>query len=120
MICSPTVISTAPAPLREGLQHLRARIHAVAEAQGIELVESLKWGQPSFSAKGASPVRIGLPKAGGFAIYAHCATSLIGDYAALVPDARIEGNRAVLFNSIEQAKAQPLEQLIAAALRYHV
>lgn len=114
------VISTAPTPARHGLDHLRARIHAVAAEQGVELTESLKWGQPSFVVDGASPLRIGVPKSGGFAIYAHCTTTLIKDYAAIVPDARIEGNRAVLFQSTDEARAQPLEHLIEAALRYHV
>lgn len=113
------VIEVAPTIAQDGLRHLRSRIHAVAETEGVELAETLKWGQPSFAAKGASPLRIGLPKGGGFAIYAHCATTLIADYAALVPEARIEGSRAVVFASTDEARAQPLEHLIAAALRYH-
>lgn len=111
-------MSAATPDQRAGLDHLRARILACAAVQGITVEESLKWGQPSFKAPQGSPLRIGLPKAGGFALYAHCATTLISDYAALHPG-RFEGNRAVLFDSVEEARAQPLEALISAALTYH-
>lgn len=111
-------MSAATEEQRAGLDHLRARILACAEGQGITVVETLKWGQPSFKAPKGSPLRIGLPKAGGFALYAHCATSLIADYAALHPG-RFDGNRAVLFDTVAEARAQPLEALITAALTYH-
>lgn len=103
---------------RAGLNHLRARILACAETHCIEVTESVKWGQPSFKATNGSPIRIGLPKQGGFALYAHCATTLIADYAAFAPGC-IEGNRAVIFETVEDAQAQPLEALITAALTYH-
>lgn len=110
---------SAPTPQqRAGLDHLRARILACAASQGVTVTESVKWGQPSFKAPNGSPLRIGLPKQGGFALYAHCATSLISDYAAVTPG-RIEGNRAVLFDTVKDAEAQPLEALIGAALTYH-
>ncbi|PTX57334.1 uncharacterized protein DUF1801 [Litoreibacter ponti] len=103
---------------RAGLDHLRARILACAASKGIAVEESVKWGQPSFKAPHGSPLRIGCPKQGSFALYAHCATSLIADYAALHPG-RFEGNCAVLFDTVAEAEAQPLEALIMAALTYH-
>lgn len=106
-------------PARAGLDALRARILSVARAEGVEIVEEVKWGQPSFRAPHGSPLRIGTPKAGGFAIYAHCATRLIADYGRLSPMARIEGNRAVHFRDLAELEAQPIDALIRAALHYH-
>ncbi len=113
------VFESAPEPERTGLLRLRDRIFELAEHDGLAVEETLKWGQPSYRAPEGSPLRLGRPKTGGFAIYAHCATTLIADYAALVPGARIEGNRAVHFKDVEELEEQPIDLLIRAAFAYH-
>lgn len=103
---------------RDGLLRLRALIFEVAGE--LDVTETLKWGQPAYLTPKGSTLRLGAPKAGGFALYAHCQSSVISSYAAAFAGAdRIEGNRAVLFEDVSEIDAARLGQLIAHALRYH-
>ena len=107
-----------PKAERAGLLELRARIFAVALAEGIALEEALRWGQPAYLAPKGSTIRLGLPKTGGFALYTHCQSSLMSDFKAICPDLRFEGNRAVHFKT-DEAPPKALDLLIRAALTYH-
>ncbi|MCO6383401.1 DUF1801 domain-containing protein [Oceanicola sp. 502str15] len=115
-----------PAPLRKALLSLRALIYEVAEATpGVgALEESLKWGQPSYATAetgAGSPVRLGCPKAGGFAIYVPCSTRIIPDFQALFPEGfRFDGTRGVLFDQGETVDEEALRLLIAGAQTYHL
>ncbi len=107
-----------PVEVRAGLMGLRARIMAVASAEGIELEEALRWGQPAYLAPKGSTIRLGVPKTGGFAIYTHCQSTLMSDFRALCPELRFEGNRAVHF-AVGEAPPDAIDMLIRAALTYH-
>jgi len=109
----------APPAVQEGLDRLRQRILTLARQDGLAVEETLKWGQPSYRVDGGSPIRIGPHARGGFAIYAHCATSLISDFATIAPDARIDGNRALRFLGPGEIDSQPIDHLIRAAFHYH-
>lgn len=111
---------TFPSDVRTMALHLRALILEVA-AEGCTVpTETLKWGQPSYHVPSGSPLRIGQPKTGGCALYAHCATHIISTYAATFPDLdRIEGNRAVHFHSMADIVPDRLRLLIRHALTYH-
>ncbi|MEM8787134.1 MAG: DUF1801 domain-containing protein [Pseudomonadota bacterium] len=114
-----------PDAARPGLMRLRAMIFDTAAGmpQVGPLTETLKWGQPSYApAKRGigSPLRLGAPKTGGAAIYAHCNTTIIGDFRAFEPGAfTFEGNRGVHLDPAVPPPA-PLRLLIAAALTYHL
>ena len=86
--------------------------------------ETLKWGQPSYltpETKSGSTLRLGLAKGGGTAIFAHCGTSIIRDYAEAFPDMdQIEGNRAVIFHRKEDVDQDRLRHLIKHGLTYHL
>ena len=110
----------APQSVQPGLGHLRSRILSCAKEKRIDVTEALRWGQPAYLSPKGWTLRIGAPKLGGFAIYAHCGTSLIADFKEMVPEARIEPKRAVLFETIAEAEPLPLELLISAALDYHL
>ena len=112
------VFAAMPKAERAGLWHLRARIFAVAMADGIALEEALRWGQPAYLAAKGSTIRLGLPKTGGFAIYTHCQSSLMSDFKAMCPDLDFEGNRAVHFKAGE-TPPKSIDMLIRAALTYH-
>jgi hypothetical protein len=104
---------------RAGLMRLRALILREAEAIG-PVEETLRWGQPAYIVKGGSPIRLGVPKTGGFALYVICSTSLIDDFRPVAPkDMRVEGKRAVLFASLDEIDEGALALLIRRALRYH-
>ncbi|MFV2053898.1 DUF1801 domain-containing protein [Aliiroseovarius sp. YM-037] len=128
-IANPAIATTfarAPEPARAGMLALRGLILNVAadlpEAGRVE--ETLRWGQPSYitpDTKAGSTIRLGLPKAGGFALYVHCQTTLLSDFRALFgDDFRYEGNRAVLFDTPDDIKPDLLSHLIRNALTYHL
>lgn len=87
------------------------------------VVECLKWGQPAFTTpttRSGSTLRIGVPKSGGFALYAHCQTTIISEFVAAFPGQdRVEGNRAILFSEVSQIEPARHALLIVHALRYH-
>ena len=113
-----------PKPERQRLLELRALIFETAEStDGVgALQETLKWGQPAYltpETKSGSTIRLGVPKDGGFALFAHCQTSIIGDFQALFPvEFTYDGNRAVRFATGEVPPADALKLLIKSALTY--
>ena len=92
--------------------------------QAGPIEETLRWGQPAYltpQTKSGSTLRIGLMKTGEVAIFAHCATTIISTYAATFPDMdRIEGNRAVVFPSVDDIVPERLRLLIRHGLTYHL
>lgn len=108
-----------PEDVRAPLQHLRARIFAVAQAAGISLEEALRWGQPAYLAPKGSTIRLGVPKTGGYALFTHCQSSLMADFRAVCPELQYDGNRAVHFSANETPPAA-IDLLIKAALTYHM
>ncbi len=115
-----------PREARLGLMQLRALIFEVAG--GLPAVgplhEALRWGQPAYltAATGAgTTLRLGVPKAGGFALYAHCRTTVIATFAdRFADDFSYEGNRAVLFQASAEIQPEKLSLLIVHALTYHL
>ncbi len=110
-----------PASLRNGAMVLRALIYETAK--GIEEIdaptECLRWGQPSYITPIGSTLRIGIPKSGGFALYAHCQTTIISQFSQVFgADYNIEGNRAVTFQSIDDIQPKKLRLMIEHALTY--
>jgi hypothetical protein len=120
------VFASYPAPQRDGALQLRALIFEMAkeDARVGALSESLKWGQPSYvptTPNIGTPIRIGLPKSGGFALFAHCQTTVISEFAALfAQDFNFDGTRAVLFAPEADIHADKLALLIRRALTYHL
>ena len=89
-----------------------------------EIEETLRWGQPSYitpKTKSGSTLRIGATKGGEAAIFAHCGSQIISNYAATFPGMdRIEGNRAVIFGSADDIAPERLRLLIRHGLTYHL
>ena len=114
-----------PEPARSGLLALRGLIFTVAATTpGVgPLHETLKWGQPAYltpATRSGSTLRLGATK-GGYALYAHCQTTIIADFRAIFPDDfRYEGNRAVHFAAEQAAPLDKLALLVARALTYHL
>ncbi len=120
------VFAAFPGDVADDLLRLRALIFDVAaETDGVGSVhETLKWGQPAYltpETKSGSTIRLGAPKDGGVALYAHCQTTIIPDFRGSFPDAfTYEGNRAVRFSAGEAPADGPLRLLIKSALTYHL
>ncbi len=112
-----------PAAERTNLLRIRSLIFEIASRMdGIgPLQETLKWGQPAYltSGKSGSTIRLGRPKEGGYAIFAHCRTSIISDLRNQLGDTfRYDGNRAILFDSAAQPPLDALRHLVVHALTY--
>lgn len=108
------------------LLKLRELIFDVAaQTKGVGVLqETLKWGQPAYltpETKSGSTIRLGAPKGGGVALYAHCQTTIISDFRGHFPDEfTYEGNRAVRFAEGDDLKPEALALLIKSALTYHL
>lgn len=113
-----------PDAARGGLLRLRALIFEVAQdTPGVgRIEETLKWGQPAYltpETRAGSTLRLGVPKTGGFALFAHCQTTIVADFRRVFPDDfAYDGNRAVRFDVDPEPGA--IVPLIRHALTYHL
>ncbi len=111
---------------RNALMSIRELIFTTAKkTKGVgRLFETLKWNQPAYltpDTMAGSTIRLGVPKTGGFAIYAYCQTTIISDFKSIFPDQfDYDGNRAIHFRSKKALPMVPLEMLIRSALTYHL
>ena len=118
--------AACPKEALQGLMQLRALIfHLAQDTPGVGVVEeALRWGQPAYltaETDAGTTLRLGLPKAGGFALYAHCRTTVIQTFAdRFGDDYCYEGNRAVLFQTCADIQPQKISLLIVHALTYHL
>ena len=113
----------APADVRTRVERLRGLLHEVAvEVDAGQLVEEMKWGQPSFrSARGreSTPVRLDWTGDGDVLVLVHCQTSVIADFAATAGDRyRFDGTRAVVFGADDEVIDEDLVALFTHALTY--
>lgn len=113
--------SFAPA-IRDKLLALREIAFATAETHKVgPLIESLKWGQPSFSTstKSGSTFRLDETKNGKYALYFLCQTSLIETFRELYPDRfAFEGNRAIIFSLEKPYRQEDVAHCMALAMTY--
>ncbi|QIE45449.1 DUF1801 domain-containing protein [Pseudohalocynthiibacter aestuariivivens] len=117
------VIDAYAPEVRAGVSHLRALIYDVAAnlPQNVTINETLKWGQPAYRPRtGGTTLRLGPHRDACFALFGHCQSTVITAYAQAFPGwDRLDGNRAVLFDTLEQIEPERLSHLIAHALTYH-
>ncbi|MDA7964552.1 DUF1801 domain-containing protein [Ruegeria sp.] len=121
----PTVAAAfkaLPPGTRAGALALRALIYDTAATlpRAQPMQEALRWGQPAYLAPKGSTIRLGGHRSAPFALFVHCQSRLMGDFTSAFPgEDRIDGNRAVLFDSPDQIDATRHGWLIARALTYH-
>ena len=116
---------TAPPAAQKGMMDLRALIFTVAAdlPEIGEISETLRWGQPAYitSKRAGASLRLGVPKTGGFALYTHCQTSLIANFATAFPNMdKVEGTRAIHFTDATQIDPIRHGMLIRSILTYHL
>ena len=91
-----------------------------------EVVESLKWGQPSYATinpESGTPLRLGAPKSapGCYALYVPCQTNLIESIRLIYPDEfRFEGNRALIIDPRTPCSPDAISHCLEMALMYHM
>ena len=119
------VFERYPPELRAPLLRLRTLILEVAAGTpGTgKLVETLKWGQPSYlteKPKSGTTVRIDADaqNGGDFALYVPCSTSLIAEWKERYPDLSYGGTRSVHFRLGEKLPEDELAHCIAMAMTY--
>jgi hypothetical protein len=115
------VFDAFPKPAQDGALVLRGLIfETAADLPDVSLLtECLRWGQPSYITPIGSALRIGIPKHGAFALFAHCQSTIISQIEQTFGnDFCIEGNRAVLFDTTEDIQPNKLRLLIEHALTY--
>ncbi len=118
------VFADYPDTIREKMVHLRQLVlDTASETDGIvSLEETLKWGEPSYLAKGGSTVRIDWKSRTPYqyAIYFNCNSSLIATFKELYGDVlTFEDNRAILFDLTDQLPVEVLKHCVSLALTYH-
>lgn len=115
-------LDSFPSDIKEKVLLLKELIYKVAKEENIkDLVETLKWGEVSYLAKGGSTIRIGSSKkTNEYGIYFNCKTKLIKTFRVLFPDIfNYEGNRAIIFTLNDDIHKKELEYCILLALTYH-
>lgn len=120
------VYESYPDLIRQKLLLLRQLIldTAVATPGVGEIVETLKWGQPSYLTvrpKSGTTIRIAAynVEQQKIGLFVPCQTSLIGSYRLMYPALTYEGNRAIILNAHDDLPIKPLRHCIELALTYH-
>ena len=113
-----------PPEVRGKLLHLRKLIIETArDTEGIhQIEETLKWGEPSYSVKKGSPIRIDWKSKAPnqYAMYFNCSTSLVETFKVVFGSRfRYEKNRAILFDLKDEIPEDALRECIELALKYH-
>lgn len=110
------------ADTRTGALALRDLIFATAQSLQpvVAVTEALRWGQPAYLSPQGTTIRLAGHKSARFALFVHCQTRLMSDFTSAFPDAdRLDGNRAILFDTLAQIDPNRHGWLIARALTYH-
>ncbi|WP_420337647.1 DUF1801 domain-containing protein [Roseibium sp.] len=121
-----SVIEREPPDIRAGLLELRRLIlETASETDGAgKVVETLKWGQPSYlteKPKSGTTIRIASDgsELGDIALYVSCNTSLVSEWRGLFPDLIFGGDRSLHLSLANPLPLPELRQMIRMALTYH-
>ncbi len=98
-------------------------MQAARESVGVEnVVETLKWGMPSYLAKPGSTIRMAWSKSRPehFYLYFHCQSILVETFRELFGDALVfEKNRAIVFRLDEAVPEELITKCFTLAMQYH-
>jgi hypothetical protein len=112
-----------PARARERLLAIRAVIYAVAREDELgEVTESLKWGEPSYTSKMGSPIRMDwkLKNPTQVSVYFNCNTRLVETYREVYQETfQFVGNREIVIPLSRPMPAKAFRACVSMALRYH-
>lgn len=122
-----SVMAGYPPKLRPAMKKLQMLVREVAKSNADvgDLIETLKWGQPSFLPKRprtGTTVRMGAvsEEPARVALYFHCQTTLVETFRELYPGTlSFEGNRAIVLDATKPLPEAELRHCIEMALTYH-
>ncbi|WP_025555175.1 DUF1801 domain-containing protein [Vibrio parahaemolyticus] len=112
-----------PDNARVRLEELRNLVFQVAsELELGEVDETLKWGEPSYSVKTGSPLRIDwkLKSPNSCYLFFNCQTKLIDTFRELYSDELVfQGNRAIVLSLSKPLPETVIKSCLELALTYH-
>ncbi|TOK86972.1 hypothetical protein CGI08_23180 [Vibrio parahaemolyticus] len=112
-----------PDNARVRLEELRNLVFQVAsELELGEVDETLKWGEPSYSVKTGSPLRMDwkLKSPNSYYLFFNCQTKLIDTFRELYSDELVfQGNRAVVLSLSKPLPETVIKSCLELALTYH-
>lgn len=114
---------TYPVEASVVIQELRALIYQVAEKHQLgDVTESLKWGEPSYSVVGGSPIRIDWkPRSpNSVSLFFNCKTNLVDTFREIYADSlKLIGNRELCLEIAAPLPKNKLSHCILLAQTYH-
>ncbi|EGQ7810892.1 DUF1801 domain-containing protein [Vibrio parahaemolyticus] len=112
-----------PDNARVRLAELRNLVFQVAsELELGEVDETLKWGEPSYSVKTGSPLRMDwkLKSPNSCYLFFNCQTKLIDTFRELYSDELVfQGNRAIVLSLSKPLPETVIKSCLELALTYH-
>ncbi|EGQ9162840.1 DUF1801 domain-containing protein [Vibrio parahaemolyticus] len=112
-----------PDNARVRLEELRNLVFQVAsELELGEVDETLKWGEPSYSVKTGSPLRMDwkLKSPNSYYLFFNCQTKLIDTFRELYSDELVfQGNRAIVLTLSKPLPETVIKSCLELALTYH-
>lgn len=118
------IFDAYPKHIRKRMLFLRQLVFDTAsETDGVgEIEETTKWGEPSYTVKGGSTVRMDWKHSSPtqYAMYFHCKTKLVDTFKELYTNKlKFNGNRAIIFDVNDEVPVEELKHCIALSLTYH-
>lgn len=104
------------------LNHLKDLIYQAATDLSIDdIEESLKWGEPCYTAKTGSPIRMDwkLKTPNEYYLFFNCQTKLIDTFRELYTGTlEFQGNRAIVLSLSEPLAEEAIKHCLELALNY--
>ena len=112
-----------PENARVRLEELRNLVfQVVSELELGEVDETLKWGEPSYSVKTGSPLRMDwkLKSPNNYYLFFNCQTKLVDTFRELYGDELVfQGNRAIVLSLSKPLPETVINSCLELALTYH-
>lgn len=115
-------LRTYPLHVQQRLEELRSLIFSLATELNLgDVDECLKWGEPSYSVKSGTPIRMDWkPKNPQYyALYFNCRTKLVDTFRELYRDTlEFQANRAIILPLNKPLPHHVIRQCLTLALTY--
>ncbi|EAR10708.1 DUF1801 domain-containing protein [Reinekea blandensis] len=116
------IFNQYPPEARLRLEHLRSLFLNLRDELGLgEVEESLKWGEPSYTVKGGSPVRMAwkAKHPDHVCLYFICTTPLVATFRELYRDKlTFEGNRTIVLPLSKPVPEAEVAHCLSLAMTY--